>query len=340
MSYLSYIQSVTCRILDTEKTVPGELYSACDELYGALIKITGINTTEDINRETHLLNCGEAIGLSWAAMCIKDYNRTKRFMDGITEATCHALEINAGRPVHILYAGTGPLATLMLPVISRFSEQQVQFTLLEVNEPSFNCLQKMISILNLERYIHHIEKADATTWTLPLNDPVDIFIAETMQQGLVKEPQVALYMNIIPQLPSHTIIIPEQVTLTAALVNLGERMKRKQGIIGAGNAIHVLGTVFELNRKTIRAQASNQQPGETLPAFNEITIRIPAEAVATHPLLYLLTDIIVYNKQTLSIDQSQLTLPLKLTELYGPLPYNIKFTYHTGKNPGIHFNSY
>jgi len=339
MSYRSHINSITCRILDAEKNAYGKLFTACDELYEALLQITGIDIAEDSNREDNLLNSGSAIGLTWAAMCIKDHNRTKRFMDGITEATGDMLKANAGRPVHILYTGTGPFATLMLPLIARFSEEQIQFTLLEVNDTSFNCLQKLVGTLQLEKYIHRIEKADATTWQLPPNEPVDIFICETMQQGLKTEPQVALCMNIVPQLPSKTIIIPEQITLQAALIDLGERMRRKLGNKSSGNPVHLLGTIFTLNKETIlRYAATHQHTGETSPVFPETIITIPAELTASHPLLYLLTDIVVYNHEKLLIDDSPLTLPLKLADLSQHQPAKIKFQYHTGKIPGIQFS--
>lgn len=339
MSYLSHIHSITSRILDAEKNAYGEIHTACNELYTALLQVTGINITDDINRENRLLDSGDAIGLTWAAMCIKDHMRTKRFMDGIYEATGDMLKTNAGRPVHILYTGTGPFATLLLPLTSRFSEQQIQFTLLEVNETSFSCLQKLIKTLGLEKYIHRIEKADATKWKLPSNEPVDIFICETMQQGLRTEPQVAVCMNIVPQLQSNTIIIPEKITLTAALIDLQERMQVKFGYKSPGNAVHLLDTILTLNKETILQNVpSNQQASETPLSFPETIITIPAEVTDSHPLLYLLTDIVIYNQERLLIDDSPLTLPLKLADLSQHQPTIIKFQYHTGKKPGIQFS--
>jgi hypothetical protein len=339
MSYRSHISSITCRILDAEKNAYGELFTACDELYEALLQVTGIDISEDSNREHNLLDSGSAIGLTWAAMCIKDHNRTKRFMDGITQATGDMLKANTGRAVHILYTGTGPFATLMLPLIARYSEAQVQFTLLEVNDTSFNCLQKLINTLHLEKYIRRIEKADATTWNLTTNEPVDIFICETMQQGLGKEPQVALCMNIVPQLQSQTIIIPQQITLHAALIDLQKRMQVKFGNKYPGNAVHLLDTIFTLNKETILQHAATLQQGiETSPVFPETTVSIPAEPAASHPHLYLLTDIVVYNQEKLLTDESQLTLPMKLADLSQHQPVKIKFQYHTGKKPGIQFS--
>lgn len=339
MSSLTHIHSITNRILDAERNAYGELWAACNQLYAALIQVTGIDITEDSNRENHILDSGNAIGLTWAAMCIIDYNRTKRFMNGIYEATVDMLKRNAGKPVHILYAGTGPFATLALPLMARFSEQQIQFTLLEVNEPSFNCLEKLFSTLNLEKYIRRLEKADATKWKLPSNEPVDIFICETMQQGLRKEPQVTVCMNIVPQLPSHSIIIPEQITLTASLIDIQKRMQLKFGGNSSENPVHLLDTIFTLNKKTILQHAStHQEAGESSQPFTETFISIPTEVADTHRFLYLLTDIMIYKQEQLLIDDSPLTLPLKLAEFSLHQSTEIKFQYHTGPKPGIQFS--
>jgi len=260
-------------------------------------------------------------------------------MDGIYQASGDMVKTNQGKTVHILYTGTGPFATLLLPLTARFSEQQIQFTLLEVNETSFNCLQKLVKTLDLEKYIHRIEKADATKWKLPSNEPVDIFICETMQQGLRTEPQVAVCMNIVPQLPSKAIIIPERITLKAALIDLGERMQIKFGYKSPGNAVHLLDSIFTLNKEMILHHAATyQHTGETSGVFPETAITIPAEIVDTHPLLYLLTEIMIYNQEHLLIDNSPLTLPLKLADLSEHQPAKIKFQYHTGEKPGIQFS--
>lgn len=339
MSYLSQLHSIIFRILEADKNAYGELFTACDELYKALLQITGIDVTEDRNRENHLTDSGDAIGLTWAAMCIKDHNRTKRFMNGICKATGDVLKSNPGKPVHILYAGTGPFATLVLPLTAHFSEQQIQFTLLEVNESSFNCLQKLITTLCLEKYIRHIEQADATKWKLPSNKPVDIFICETMQQGLRKEPQVSLFMNIVPQLPSEAIIIPEQITLKAALIDLTLRMQQKLGNNSVGDPVHLLDNIFTLNKETILLNAATHlQAAENSRAFAETAMTIPVEATGSHPMLYLLTEIIIYKEERLLMDESPLTLPLKLAELNQQTSTKIKFQYHTGKNPGVQFS--
>jgi predicted RNA methylase len=336
MSPQDQLHTLTSRILDADKYAYGELFAACDELHKTLLHLTGIDTEENSNREHLSLESGNAIGLTWAAMCIKDLMRTKRFMDGIYEAATAKLQANADTPVHILYAGTGPFATLILPLTARFSSRQVQFTLLEINENSYACLQQLIKTLQLENYIHRIEKADAAKWTLPANEQVDIFISETMQQGLKNEPQVAIYMNLIPQLQNTTLVIPEQITLKAVAGNA-----KKTGLENseAGEPEHDVPepeTVFTLSREAILKHVTAYREANESPyVFPPVTVTLPQEAVANYTTLYLLTEITIYNREKLLTDESPLTMPVKLMDLHKQAAPELKFEYHTGKKPGM-----
>ncbi|MEP6793639.1 MAG: hypothetical protein ABJB16_04885 [Saprospiraceae bacterium] len=341
MPTLSQIHSISNRILDAEINEYGELFSACDELYKTLLHINNLDSLDEKNREHLSLDSGEALGLTWAAMCIKDIMRTKRFMDGIYAAVTDILLIHPEKTIHILYAGTGPFATLVLPLTARFIPKQLQFTLLEVNETSFTSLQKLVTILHLEKYIHRLEKADATKWTLPANEHIDIFITEAMQQGLKSEPQVAICMNIVPQLSMETIMIPQQITLAAALLNEPERMLEKSIPGRLIKSIYTLGTVFNLTKETILTLAkSYQQSNEPEFTFPGKTLVIQADMVEHYPILYLLTNIRIYKEVRLWIDESPLSMPLKLADLRKHLPGEIKFQYRSGKNPGMqHFSN-
>ena len=65
----------------------------------------------DRNREDiHLAN-GKALGTSWAARCVDDIIRTKKFVAGVYQAVQKLLNEYPEKTVHILYAGTGPFAT-------------------------------------------------------------------------------------------------------------------------------------------------------------------------------------------------------------------------------------
>lgn len=338
MHALSQLTTLTSRILNAKKDDYSELFFACDKLYDTLLSITGELSSDTVNRQNLELESGKALGLTWAAMCVKDLMRTKRFMDAVYEAARDRLENYPGRPVQLLYAGTGPFATLALPLIAAFPSDQIQFTLLEVNKTSYNCLQKLIGVLQIEKYIHHIEQADATTWKIPGNDQIDIFICETMQQGLNNEPQVSIGLNIVPQLYPGAIMIPNQVILKAALLNPQKRMHEKMQGIYSETAILPLQTVFTLNREILLEYGSAGKPSvQSFVTFPGTSLFIHEEQASNYPVLCLLTEIEIYNQQKLLLDESALTLPLKLADLKKGQQRNLKFQYQTGKEPGVRF---
>ena len=93
---------------------------------------------------------GKALGTFWASLCLDDSIRTRQFVRGINKAIQE--KINKKKPLHILYADTGPFATLILPIIFRYSKQEIKYTFLEVNPFSFELLQNIISKLGLKDY--------------------------------------------------------------------------------------------------------------------------------------------------------------------------------------------
>jgi predicted RNA methylase len=335
---MTEINKQVLRILETAHDAYGELFEACNDLYESLLNLIGINAEQENYRQNLSLDSGKAIGLTWAAMCIKDIMRTKKFMDGVSNATRDCLKNNK-RPIQILYAGTGPFATLMLPLTAQFSSEEIQFTLLEINGNSFNCLQTLINKLKLENYIHRLENADATQWRLPANQQIDLFICETMTQGLQSEPQVAICINIVPQLTGQTILIPEEISLRAALINPKTRMERKLGLglkdkKDIEDDIIVIEDILKLNRNTIRKLSIlKDEKNRILDTLPPIFIALDHKASKAHRELYALTEVTIYGEQKLIIDESALTIPLKLVEVDHST--NIQLQYLLGKNPGI-----
>jgi hypothetical protein len=101
----------------------GELLSETLDLYrDILLTASGIDLGGELEMGCIHTGAGVAIGTTWAALCIDDVLRTKRFVSGLYHAIKTVADRRAG-PVHVLYAGTGPWATLVLPLTSRFSPE-------------------------------------------------------------------------------------------------------------------------------------------------------------------------------------------------------------------------
>jgi hypothetical protein len=323
-------------IIETANDAYGDLFEACNDLYETLLNLTRLDPHLEIHRQNIPMNNGKALGLTWAAMCIKDIMRTKKFMAGITKATQACLMKTDKRPIHILYAGTGPFATLILPLIMQFTPGEVQFTLVEINPDSFQCLQTLIKKLDIGKYIYRLERADATQWRLPPNEHVDIFICETMTQGLRSEPQVAICLNIVPQLPNTCLIIPEEISLRAVLIDPKKRMANKLGLVlkDGKDEIVELGNVLALNANTIRELAASlNRDNGTYNSLPPVNIPVAPAITKTHPELYVLADVTIYKQERLLTDESALSTPLKLKEVTDET--TIQLQYVLGKDPGV-----
>src|SRR6185436_5671391 len=110
---------------------------------------------------------GQAINTYTAALCITDMMRTRKFLLGIKEAIEERLKTNAGKPVTVFYAGSGPFATLLTPLTTIFGPGQLQMVLLEINPASIDYLHKTVQQFRLEKYIVGIGQADAVHYIIP-----------------------------------------------------------------------------------------------------------------------------------------------------------------------------
>ncbi len=214
--------------------------------------------------ETHVfLKTGKAIGSKWAGMCVDDFMRTKRFVTGLYKAVKDTLQKNKNQPVHILYAGTGPFATLVMPLTTIFKPSELQFTLLEVNPKSIESLENTIKSFNAESYVKNIFQTDASTFNVPLPNSVDIVVIECMQHALVREPQVAITYNLVSQLNENVILIPEQISLHIALID----SEKKNNYLLNSKSTEIkldfytnIKPVFVLDKKTINNNSENIFP--------------------------------------------------------------------------------
>lgn len=139
----------------------GDLFNEADALYQLLLTVSGLDPDETISREDIYLPEGKALGPIWAARCVKEFMRTKRFLSGIFKAVKEAQKRFPGTQLHILYAGTGPFATLILPLTTAFSSREICFTLLEINPHSIECLRRTLKAFEIEDYVNDIVCCDA-----------------------------------------------------------------------------------------------------------------------------------------------------------------------------------
>lgn len=319
-----------CAILLKEDDNYLELSSAVDGLNRLFYKTSKIDAESDAARENIYLPTGKAIGPFWAAMCVKEMMRTKQFIKGIYKGIKAAQERFAGGPIHVLYAGTGPFATLAFPLTSLFSPREINFTFLEINPESVRLLNNVIEALNIKSYLNEIVLCDAAEYKHDKSRPIHMLIIETMLNALQKEPQVAITMNLMPQMPENGILIPQNIKIEAALLNPRKDIDRMTGDEDYdGKCYQIIDTVFELNKETAR---------QVRDAFPEIELDIP-DIEAGYNQLCLLTNIQIFGDVYLTNWQCSLNLPQRILQLkQDSAPINkVSFQYTLNKSPGFDF---
>ena len=196
-----------------------KLSIASKEYKNLLNGVCGQNMDVENGRNDIDLDNGKALGTFWAALCIDDMIRTRQFIRGINKAIQE--KINQQKPLHVLYAGTGPFATLILPFILRYPKEDIKYTLLEINPLSFEILQDVILKLGLKDYNIKLVKEDATKYNIDSENKPDILISETMQNALAKEQQVPIFLNLMNQVNYDSVFIPQKIELSIGLKKEG-----------------------------------------------------------------------------------------------------------------------
>jgi len=285
--------------------------------------------SEDSRRDVRLTS-GKAIGSTWAALCIDDLLRTKRFIKGVYTAVQSLLE-GGKTSVEILYAGCGPFATLVLPLTTVFREDQVRIRALEINPASCLHLEKLIHNLGIEGYFQSIEQVDASCYQIPKAGEVDILLSETMQRGLEKEPQVAIMYNLVPQLREDAILIPERINLSIGTLGY-------QGPQPSPAIYNWIINAFTLDKENVLKQRATQLIDEGIHFPSRQYQITKSQFPATHRLV-LLTQITIYGQEELGPGESGITLPINLFALQQieKEEFDVEWTYEMGSNPGIRF---
>lgn len=271
---------------------------------------------------------GRAVSPVSAAFCIIDFMRTRMFIKGTAEAISLKLLENPGKPVTVLYAGTGPFATLLTPLTTLFSPSELKMVLLELNPVSIEYLHKTIDIFNMGDHVLDIIHADASTYHIENGRHPDIILTETMMPGLYREPIVNIFANLAAQCP-RAIMIPELVKVEAALIG---------NLSASGHEVLPLKTLMELTSAT----AGNMNNHELCPAVFQkgIEVEIPAFLDHVYTRFVLLTYIKIFAGNNLGFNESSLTIPFnfKSARLIKEFPPVMRLKYVRGPFPGFQFS--
>lgn len=336
----------------SERADDDRLSAAAAWLYSMCSSITGIgeHSAHAEGAAGTRLPGGEAIAPRDAARCVLDHRRTSRFLRGLHAAVLEARARFPDAPIEILYAGCGPFAPLAVPLTTRFSPAEIRFTLLDVHERSLDAARRLFQALGKSAFVRDYVRCDAASYQHAAPHPVHVVVVEAMQAALEREPQVAITMNLAPQLCPGGIFIPERITVDCCLCDAAEEFPAlpagadaaDPSSIGTdgGARIH-LGRVLDLSAEACRglpASGSGDEQGGT--SFGpKLVLRVPEELDGERDLM-LRTSITVYDSIALEDHESGLTCPRILFDAGRMRGGEVmELEYRLGDSPGFRYRS-
>lgn len=297
------------RIFQKEENNFAELSKTIANFKNLVNELSTIDLENETTRKSLFLTNGKALGTTWAALCLDDVLRTKMFIKGVFKAI-EKLQKKNTKPIHILYAGTGPYATLLLPVFASFTAEEVQATVIEINTESFENMKRVINKLGFDSHILSYENDDATTIRIKNSETIDIVLSETLQCGLIKEQQIPITYNLLQQVPENTILIPQSLALDICLLNYTGLKDRAENT-PEESFCYVLERVIEISNK-IHNQFQLELNTSKTQILAEKQIELPKDKMASYDNVALLTRITVFENEKIAINESGLTIPILL----------------------------
>jgi hypothetical protein len=207
------LQRIATAVLD-RSSAPTSLKQACDALYERCHALSGV-----LDPNASALQSGRALSAAEAARCVQDFARTAAFVRAIDAALAQRIE--ARGEAQVLYAGCGPFAALVLPLLHRYSPQQLKLRLLDVHPHSLDSATALLQKAGVGDRLLPPLCADAATLSLPRGPAPDLLIVEVMQRALAREPQLQVLMNLLPQCAADAVLVPRCVQVSAALADIG-----------------------------------------------------------------------------------------------------------------------
>jgi len=293
--------------------------------------ITGIgeDTVDPRDRSAILVPAGYASSPLDAGRCLLDVRRTAIYLRGVHSAIKEAQLRFPEEVIHVLYAGCGPFAPLCLLLLPLLAGQAVHFTLLDVHARAVESVQAILAALQLEGENVDCLVCDATHYRNPDYRTLHVIVSETMQRALEKEPQVAILMNMAPQLTAGGLMVPETIAVDAVLTDLSQELGGNDVVPKPWSGRIPLGRVLDLDRERACAWAAAGVSSHLPPA----RIALPS-AIAAQYSLVLATTIRTFGAHVLREYESGLTCPLIVNGWHAG--EEVEFIYRFGKKPGFH----
>ena len=263
-------------LLDPQRT-PADQRQAADEWCTWGLERLGIDenvvglSPEGFAAETSL-GTGWAISPLNAARCLREFRRTAVFLQALDAAIRAARERFPGERIHVVEAGCGPLAPLVLPFALRHAAAEVDFTLIDLHEVSLDAAARLAEELGVAASIRARRAGDAAAMRFTATDRPHVIVCEVLRRALKQEPQVAVTRALAAQLRAGGFFLPERIDVDLGFLDSGRRFRRMTGQLGRGEPepIERLGRAFTLD--AYRAEAPGVNGARKIAGG---TVRIP-----------------------------------------------------------------
>ncbi len=285
-----------------------QLHEAIKELRVLFLHLSPILAAENremLSEETQLPS-GLAIAPDFAATILSDTKRTVKFLRGVKEAIDDCLEIYINERIHLLYAGCGPYATLVLPLLHFFRPDQLKVTLLDIHQLSLDSVEAIAHKIGVTDCIDSLICCNASRYLHPEDDPIHMVVTETMAQLLYKEPQVSITLNLVPQMVPNGILIPEEVIISLRAIDTDNNYLRLTNRLPENGKVEFLVKDIFILDKNSPNLIDTEIIGQEFWLNDCIIPAIPQQ----FNQLQLFTEIKVYNNHFLKAYESGLTSPL------------------------------
>lgn len=313
---------------DTTAAAIDRLHAAwgLHDLFVALTGQPAADTSDNWSAafEETVADTGLALSPYYAALCLRDGQRTYAFAEGARRAIRKARDRHPDRPVQVLYAGTGPFAPLAVMQLPHFQSHEVRFTLIDIHDESDQASRQVFAALRAEDMVADRHVADATQWTPPNGRRYDVIISEVMQNALAKEPQLEMTRALAPFLAEGGVFVPEEIRLDLVVVDsstlFGEVPAPLPPPIGHAMTLTAdTALAFEVDDDVI-----------PLPA-----VTVPEDVTGEDPLV-VLTKIRTFDDVVLDIGASGLTMPFILHGIPKPQAgQTMTLGYQIGAHPKL-----
>lgn len=311
------LDAAAAALFDEQRT-RASLQAACEALHAACL-----SQLPPLDDRATALPSGHALSPADAATCLLDPARTAVLVRAL-DAHIAGRHARFGE-VRVLYAGCGPLAPLALLLARRWRGRGVRFDLLDVHACSIESATRLFELAGAADTLGSARCADAATLQVDARR-TDILVTEVMQRALIREPQVAVVANLLPQCAPHAALVPGRIEVRATLARAADHAS--PGPIG-----HELDPLLTLSADTVPQFAGAIRAGDaTLP---EVMLQVPRDIEGEFDLM-LATCIEAGPGESLVAGESGLTEPLFAFELGRVRAGDVLgVRYRLGRNPGF-----